>query len=118
MPGKRPFSRTQFRYVRADDALAYRWHSQFTKQVSRFQMSKMQGAMMTTRTTLKLAVLAAGTIFSSIAAQATTVNFDFRTGGTNVGSGFGNVRTFTDAGTGIVVTATAWGLANTSGNFA
>ena len=69
-----------------------------------------------TKTAIQLAVLTAGTLFASLA-QATTLSFDFRSGGTNVGSGLGNVRTFNDNDptTNIMVTATAWS-ASSSGN--
>jgi hypothetical protein len=44
---------------------------------------------------------------------AATIDFDFRSGGTNSGSGFGNVRTFTVGG--VTITATAWSLTGNSG---
>lgn len=44
---------------------------------------------------------------------ASPLTFDFTSGGTNSGSGYGNVRTFTNGG--VTVTATAWSLTGDSG---
>ncbi|MEO8027738.1 MAG: PEP-CTERM sorting domain-containing protein [Bryobacteraceae bacterium] len=56
---------------------------------------------------LSLATLALGTL--GIGSAASITNFDLGSGGTNVGSGFGNVRTWTNVqGTGITITATAF----------
>jgi hypothetical protein len=52
-------------------------------------------------------IFAAGTILLSIPAHATAL-FSFPSGGTDAGSGYGNVRTFS-SGT-VTVTVTAWGL--------
>ena len=47
--------------------------------------------------------------------KASTITFDFTAAGTNVGSGFGNVRTFTTGG--VTVTVTAWGLTGSGSTF-
>jgi hypothetical protein len=77
-----------------------------------FEMSRMQGATNMMQTTLKLAVLAAGTL---VAAQAATIDFNFKSTGTNTGSGYGNERTFTSGD--VTVTASAWGLSSLSSTF-
>jgi len=51
-------------------------------------------------------------LFGAISLLAAPITFDFTSGGTNSGSGYGNVRTFTVSG--VTVTATAWSL---TGNF-
>ena len=67
--------------------------------------------------TMKLAVLAAGMMMTSMAAQATTITFNVMSGGTNSASNaYGNARTFSSSG--VDVTATAWSLPTLSADFA
>jgi hypothetical protein len=81
------------------------------------RMTNLQGAPTTMKSTMKLAVLAAGMMWTSIAAQATTINFNVMSGGTNsAASAYGNVRTFSSSG--LNVTATAWSLPTSSADFA
>lgn len=61
---------------------------------------------------MKLYRLALPALFGAISLLAAPVTFDFTSGGTNSGSGYGNVRTFTVSG--VTITATAWSL---TGNF-
>jgi len=50
-----------------------------------------------------------GLLFAAFSMNAATINFDFTTsGGTNAGSGFGNVRTYSSGG--LTLTATAWSV--------
>jgi len=58
---------------------------------------------------MKLALLTAGTFLLAFSAQAAILDYDFAAGGgTDVGSTFGNMRTFTTGG--ITVTVTAFSL--------
>lgn len=52
-------------------------------------------------------------IIGALSAMASTVTYDFTSGGTNVGASFGNVRTFTVNG--ITVTVTGWSLTGNGG---
>lgn len=58
--------------------------------------------------------MAAALAMAAFSATAGTVTLDLTSGGTNTGSGYGNVRTFTKDG--VTVTASAWSLTGGSGN--
>lgn len=60
-------------------------------------------------------VAAAALIGATAVANAATITFDLTTGGSNSGSGFGNVRTFTSGG--VTLTVTAWGLTGSGNSF-
>ncbi len=62
---------------------------------------------------MKLYRLALTALLGAISLCAAPITFDFTSGGTNSGSSFGNIRTFTMDG--ITVTATAWSLTGNSG---
>lgn len=66
---------------------------------------------------MKLSTLALAGAMSVMAAtaHAAVIDFNFTSGGTNIGSGFGNVRTFTEGG--VTVTVTAWGRTGSGGAF-
>jgi hypothetical protein len=49
-----------------------------------------------------------GLLLTALTVTAAPIGFDFTSGGTNSGSSYGNVRTFTSGG--VTVTVTAWGL--------
>ena len=52
--------------------------------------------------------MAAALALTAVSASAATITVDLDSGGNNVGSGYGNVRTFTEGG--ITITASAWSL--------
>ena len=79
----------------------------------------MQSITKTMKSTMNLAVLAAGVMCTSLAASATMIDFNFKTTtGTNTSnSTLGNVRTFNSLDGTVNVMATAWSLSNLGANF-
>jgi len=65
---------------------------------------------------MKFTLLVAGALFLSMSAQATTLFLDFTSSGGvdtgDIGGAFGNIRTYTNDG--VTVTVTAWGLTGNS----
>lgn len=63
---------------------------------------------------MKITLLAAGAFLSALSAHATSLSLDFATsGGAQSGSGYSNVRTYTDNG--VTITVTGWSV--TGSNF-
>ena len=62
---------------------------------------------------MKFSRLALTALLGAISLCAAPITFDFTSGGTNSGSSYGNVRTFTVSG--VTVTATAWSLTGNGG---
>ena len=82
------------------------------------QMTKLEGTTATMKNSLKLAVLAAGVMMTSLAAQASTITSNFNGANTNTAdNALGNQRTFVSSDGSVDVLATAWGLSNLGANF-
>jgi hypothetical protein len=83
------------------------------------QMTKLEGTTATMKNSLKLAVLAAGVMMTSLAAQASTITFNLAGSNTNTANNaLGNQRTFVSSDGSVDILATAWSLSNLGANFA